>query len=66
MTPANVRDFVYLGVIVMTIGVSWGMFSSRLDAVETKADKIAEIQSDIAVIKEKLSNMERLLTRIYE
>ena len=61
MTPANVRDFVYLGVIVMTIGVSWGMFSSRLDAVETKADKIAEIQSDIAVIKEKISSMEKLL-----
>ena len=61
MTPANVRDFVYLGVIVMTIGVSWGMFSSRLDAVETKADKIAQIQSDIAVIKEKISSMEKLL-----
>ena len=61
MTPATVRDFVYLGVIVMTIGVSWGMFSSRLDAVETKADKIAEIQSDIAVIKEKISSMEKLL-----
>jgi hypothetical protein len=61
MNLTTVKDFVYLGIVLLTVGVSWGMFSTRLDAVEKKADKIEQIQSDIAVIKEKISNMERLL-----
>lgn len=61
MSLTTVKDFIYLGIVLLTVGVSWGMFSTRLDAVEKKADKIEQIQSDIAVIKEKISNMERLL-----
>lgn len=61
MSLTAVKDFIYLGIVVLTVGVSWGMFSTRLDAVEKKADKVEQIQSDIAVIKEKISNMERLL-----
>ena len=37
------------------------MFTERLDAVEQKADTIAEIKSDIAVIKEKIMWMEKYL-----
>jgi len=66
MNLTKTKDFIYIGIILVTIGMSWGMFSERLEAVENKADKIEQIQSDIAVIKEKLSNMERLLSRIYE
>ena len=40
--------------IICSIGISWGMFSQRLDAVEKKADAIAQMQIDIAVIKEKI------------
>ena len=47
--------------IFITIGITWGMFSERLDAVEKKADTIAEIKSDIAVIKEKIMWMEKYL-----
>ena len=66
MNTTKFKDLVYIGIILVTIGMSWGMFSERLDAVENKADKIEQIQEDIAVIKEKLSNMEKLLSRIYE
>jgi len=66
MNLTKTKDFIYIGIILVTIGMSWGMFSERLEAVENKADKIEQIQSDIAVIKEKLSNMEKLLSRIYE
>lgn len=66
MNTTKFKDLVYIGIILVTIGMSWGMFSQRLDAVENKADKIEQIQEDIAVIKEKLSNMEKLLSRIYE
>ena len=66
MNTTKFKDLIYIGIILVTIGMSWGMFSERLDAVENKADKIEQIQEDIAVIKEKLSNMEKLLSRIYE
>ena len=66
MNLTKTKDLIYIGIILVTIGMSWGMFSERLEAVENKADKIEQIQSDIAVIKEKLSNMEKLLSRIYE
>lgn len=66
MNTTKFKDLVYIGIILVTIGMSWGMFSQRLDAVENKADKIEQIQEDIAVIKEKLSNMEKLLSRVYE
>ena len=44
--------------IICSIGISWGMFSQRLDAVEKKADMIMEMHTDIAVIKEKIIQMD--------
>ena len=45
-------------VLVATIGMTWGMWSERLNAVEKKADTVAEMQQDIAVIKEKILQMD--------
>ena len=50
----------YIALIV-GLGISWGMFSERLDAVEIKADKISQMQQDIAVIKEKIIWIENYL-----
>ena len=50
-------------VLLVTIGMTWGMFSERLDAVERKADSVAMIQQDIAVIKEKIMWMEAYLIK---
>lgn len=48
-------------VLLVTIGMTWGMFSERLDAVENKIDTVAQMQQDIAVIKEKIMWMEAYL-----
>jgi hypothetical protein len=48
-------------VMIVGLGMSWGMFSERLDAVETKADKISQMQTDIAIIKEKIMWIEDYL-----
>jgi hypothetical protein len=66
MNTTKLKDLIYIGIILVTIGMSWGMFSQRLNAVEEKADKIEQIQADIAVIKEKLSNMEKVLLKDYQ
>ena len=66
MNVTKLKDLIYVGIILVTIGMSWGMFSQRLNAVEEKADKIEQIQADIAVIKEKLSNMEKVILKDYQ
>lgn len=48
-------------VIVASISMTWGMWSERIEAVETKADSIAQMQQDIAVIKEKIIWIENYL-----
>jgi hypothetical protein len=52
----------YIALIV-GLGMSWGMFSERLDAVETKADRISDMQTDIAIIKEKIMWIESYLMK---
>jgi hypothetical protein len=53
-------------VLVATIGMTWGMWSERLNAVEKKADTVAEMQQDIAVIKEKILQMDDRIMWIEE
>ena len=50
-------------VLLVTIGMTWGMFSARLDAVESKIDAVTQMQQDIAVIKEKIMWMEAYLIK---
>ena len=50
----------YLAILI-SIGMSWGMMTERLEAVEKKADTISEMQQDIAVIKEKIIWIEKYL-----
>ena len=45
-------------VLIATVGMTWGMWSERLNAVEQKADSVAQMQQDIAVIKEKILQMD--------
>ena len=45
-------------VIIATLAMTWGMWSERLNAVEEKADSVAKMQQDIAVIKEKILQMD--------
>ena len=45
-------------VLIATVGMTWGMWSERLNAVEKKADSVAKMQQDIAVIKEKIIQMD--------
>ena len=41
-------------VLVATIAMTWGMWSERLNAVEKKANTVAKMQQDIAIIKDRL------------
>jgi len=45
-------------VLVATIAMTWGMWSERLNAVEKKADTVAQMQQDIAIIKDRLLSLD--------
>ena len=53
-------------VLIATVGMTWGMWSERLNAVEKKADSVAQMQQDIAVIKSKLIQMDDKMAWIEE
>ena len=53
-------------VLIATVGMTWGMWSERLNAVESKADRVAQMQQDIAVIKEKILQMDDRIMWIEE
>jgi hypothetical protein len=60
------KDIIWLVGIVESLSVTWGMWSERLNAVERKADSVAKMQQDIAVIKEKIIQMDDKIMWIEE
>ena len=53
-------------VLIATVGMTWGMWSERLNAVEKKADSVAQMQQDIAVIKSKIIQMDDKIAWVEE
>ena len=53
-------------VLIATVGMPWGMWSERLNAVEKKADSVAQMQQDIAIIKAKILDMDDRVAWIEE
>ena len=53
-------------VLIASLAMTWGMWSERLNAVERKADAVAKMQQDIAVIKSKIIQMDDKMAWIEE
>ena len=62
----DVKTVLPYVVLIATIGMTWGNFTERLNAVEQKADSVAEMQQDIAIIKQKLLMMDDTMGWIEE
>ena len=62
----EVKTILPYVVLIATIGMTWGMWSERLNAVEKKADSVAQMQQDIAVIKSKIIQMDDKMAWIEE
>ena len=62
----DIKTVLQYVVLVATIGMTWGMWSERLNAVEKKADSVAQMQQDIAVIKSKIIQMDDKIAWIEE
>ena len=62
----EVKTILPYVVLIATIGMTWGMWSERLNAVEKKADSVAQMQQDIAIIKTKILDMDDRVAWIEE
>ena len=58
----NVRNIIWLGLILVSAGITYGMMSQRLEAVETKQNQLEMIiLQDKPEIKERVIRLEILL-----
>ena len=60
----SLKNIIWVGLILITAGATYGMMSTRLQAVESKQVQLeAIILSDIPEIKERVIRLEVLLER---
>lgn len=51
-------------VLIGTLAMTWGMWSEKINAVEIKADRVSEMQKDIAVIKLQIQTLQEDIKEI--
>ena len=60
----SLKNIIWVGLILITAGATYGMMSTRLQAVESKQVQLeAIILSDIPEIKERVIRLEVLLEK---
>ena len=60
----SLKNIIWVGLILVTAGASYGMMSTRLQAVESKQVQLESIiLQDIPEIKERVIRLEVLLER---
>ena len=58
----SLKNIIWVGLILITAGATYGMMSTRLQAVESKQVQLEKIiLSDIPEIKERVIRLEILL-----
>jgi len=67
----SLRDTVWIVGIILALGVTWGMTSQRVSAMEKDMDRMEQaiqlftkIESRIAVIESEVKNINKKLDRL--
>ena len=67
----SLRDTVWIVGIILALGVTWGMTSQRVTAMEKEMDRMEQaiqlftkIESRIAVIEAEVKNINKKLDRL--
>ena len=62
MIEINLRNAVWFGIILVSAGISYGMVSQKLEALESKQQLLEKaVIEDIPEIKERVIRLEILL-----
>ena len=60
----SLKNIIWVGLILVTAGATYGMMSTRLQAIESKQVQLEKIiLSDIPEIKERVIRLEVLLEK---
>jgi|TARA_B110000285_G_scaffold28170_1_gene28134 hypothetical protein len=57
----ELKTLVSFVPMLLLVGVTYGTFNTKVTALENKVDSLNTIQSDVAIIKEKIMWMEKYL-----
>ena len=67
----SIRDTVWIVGIILALGVTWGMTSQRINAMEKDMDRMEQaiqlftkIESRIAVLEAEVKNINKKLDRL--
>ena len=67
----NIKDTIWIVGIILALGVTWGMTSQRVSAMEKDVDRMEQaiqlftkIESRIAVIEAEVKNINKKLDRL--
>ena len=67
----SLRDTIWIVGIILALGVTWGMTSQRINAMEADMDRMEQaiqlftkIESRIAVIEAEVKNINKKLDRM--
>ena len=64
MIEINFKNAVWFGIILVSAGISYGMVSQKLEALESKQQLLEKvIMQDIPEIKERVIRLEVLLEK---
>ena len=64
MIEINFKNAVWFGIILVSAGISYGMVSQRLEALESKLQLLEKaVIEDIPEIKERVIRLEILLEK---
>ena len=58
------KDVIYFTVLGFGMAVQWGIFTTRVSAMESKVASISSIQADLSVVKDATLDVRARLTRI--
>jgi hypothetical protein len=59
----DMKAILPLLLILVSVGATWGNFTQKIEALEIKVDKVEQMAIDIAIVKEKIGNIERYLIK---
>jgi len=59
----DIKSILPVLLILVSVGVTWGNFTQKIEALEIKVDKVEQMAIDIAIVKEKIGNIERYLIK---
>ena len=59
----DIKSILPVLLILVSVGVTWGNITQKIEALEIKVDKVEQMAIDIAIVKEKIGNIERYLIK---